>query len=126
MKNKILIFIAISFLFTLNSCSSVFSAGVSGKVVDAESTTNPKEGIADVEVYAYVNEKKNAMLILIHINLIQDFLQVMINIILDTQQQIPMELLQLTKLYGMLIFQILGRQQIIVQSIYYFIILTTD
>ena len=57
MKNKILIFIAISFLFTLNSCSSVFSAGVSGKVVDAESTTNPKEGIADVEVYAYVNEK---------------------------------------------------------------------
>ena len=58
MKNKILIFIAISFLFTLNSCSSVFSAGVSGKVVDAESTTNPKEGIAGIEIYSYVNEKK--------------------------------------------------------------------
>ena len=58
MKNKILIFIAISFLITLNSCSSVFSAGVSGKVVNSESTTNPKEGIADVEIYSYVNEKK--------------------------------------------------------------------
>ena len=58
MKTKILFLLTIIFLLTLNSCSSVFSAGVSGKVVDAESTTNPKEGIADVEVYAYVNEKK--------------------------------------------------------------------
>ena len=32
------------------SCSSVFSAGLSGKVVDAESTSNPKTGIQDVEV----------------------------------------------------------------------------
>ena len=58
MKTKILFLLTIIFLLTLNSCSSVFSAGVSGKVFDAESTTNPKEGIADVEVYAYVNEKK--------------------------------------------------------------------
>ncbi|MCQ2585928.1 MAG: hypothetical protein MJ185_10085 [Treponema sp.] len=39
------------------SCSSVFSGGTSGRVVDAESTSNPKEGISDVEVYAYTSEK---------------------------------------------------------------------
>ena len=39
------------------SCSSVFSAGLSGKVVDAESTSNPKAGIQDVEVYVYTKEK---------------------------------------------------------------------
>lgn len=44
-------------LFILVSCSSVFSAGVSGKIVDSESTSNPKEGIQDVEVYAYIKEE---------------------------------------------------------------------
>ena len=39
------------------SCSSVFSGGTGGRVVDAESTSNPKEGISDVEVYAYTSEK---------------------------------------------------------------------
>ncbi len=38
------------------SCSSVFSAGVSGRVVDAESTNSPKDGIADVTVFAYTDE----------------------------------------------------------------------
>ncbi|MCR4789492.1 MAG: hypothetical protein K5839_00265 [Treponemataceae bacterium] len=37
-------------------CSSVFSAGLSGKVVDSESTSSPKEGIQDVEVYVYTKE----------------------------------------------------------------------
>lgn len=41
----------------LTSCSSVFSGGTGGRVVDAESTSNPKEGISDVEVYAYTKEK---------------------------------------------------------------------
>ena len=36
-------------------CYSVFSGGASGRVVDAESTSTPKTGIADVEVYAYVD-----------------------------------------------------------------------
>ncbi|MCR4712742.1 MAG: hypothetical protein K5751_00005, partial [Treponemataceae bacterium] len=44
---------AISLLF---SCSAVFEGGVSGKVVDAESTANPKAGIQDVEVYVYTSE----------------------------------------------------------------------
>lgn len=41
----------------LASCSSVFSGGTGGRVVDAESTANPKDGIPDVEVYVYINEK---------------------------------------------------------------------
>ena len=57
MKTKIYILFTLIFIMLVNSCSSVFSAGVSGKVVDAESTTNPKEGIADVEIYSYVKEK---------------------------------------------------------------------
>ena len=57
MKNNFLICILIFVSILFCSCSSVFSAGVSGKIVDAESSSNPKEGIADVEVYAYVNEK---------------------------------------------------------------------
>ena len=38
-------------------CSSVFSAGLSGKIVDAESSANPKAGIQDVEVFVYTKEK---------------------------------------------------------------------
>lgn len=40
----------------VTGCSSVFKAGVSGKVVDAESTSSPKAGIANVQVYAYTKE----------------------------------------------------------------------
>lgn len=40
------------------SCSSVFYGGVSGRVVDAESTSNPKAGIPDVEVYVYTEKSE--------------------------------------------------------------------
>ena len=45
-----------SFMITLSGCYSVFSGGTGGLVVDAESTSNPKAGIANVDVYAYVSE----------------------------------------------------------------------
>lgn len=43
-------------LLAINSCSSVFEGGASGKVVDAESTSEPKAGIQDVEVFVYTSE----------------------------------------------------------------------
>lgn len=43
-------------IFTLTGCYSVFSGGTGGLVVDAESTSTPKEGIAHVDVYAYTSE----------------------------------------------------------------------
>ena len=56
-KNKILKSIIITSLIIFAiSCSSVFSAGVSGRVVDSESTSSPKEGIPDVTVFAYIDE----------------------------------------------------------------------
>lgn len=36
-------------------CYSVFSGGTGGLVVDAESTSSPKAGIANVDVYAYLD-----------------------------------------------------------------------
>ncbi len=54
MKNSLkLIFAAIS-IFALASCKSVFSGGTGGLVVDSESTSVPKAGIANVDVYAYM------------------------------------------------------------------------
>lgn len=44
-------------LFCLTGCYSVFSGGTGGVVVDAESTSTPKLGIANVDVYAYTSEK---------------------------------------------------------------------
>ncbi|MCQ2591252.1 MAG: hypothetical protein MJ188_00585 [Treponema sp.] len=41
-------------LFT--ACYSVFSGGTGGMVVDEESISNPKAGIANVDVYAYTDE----------------------------------------------------------------------
>lgn len=38
-----------------NATYSVFSGGTGGLVVDAESTSNPKAGIANVEVYAFID-----------------------------------------------------------------------
>ncbi|HOE07848.1 MAG TPA: hypothetical protein PLU33_04430 [Treponemataceae bacterium] len=56
-KNKILAAIIITGLILLViSCSAVFSAGVSGRVVDSESTSTPKDGIPDVTVFAYIDE----------------------------------------------------------------------
>lgn len=40
-------------LSLFSGCYSVFSGGTGGLVVDGESTSNPKAGIANVEVYAY-------------------------------------------------------------------------
>ena len=40
----------------LSGCSAVFKAGVSGTVRDEESTSNPKAGIANMDVYAYTSE----------------------------------------------------------------------
>ena len=42
-----------SLIFT--SCYSVFSGGTGGLIVDAESTSNPKSGIANVDIYAYTD-----------------------------------------------------------------------
>lgn len=47
-------FIAASTIFT--GCYSVFSGGTGGSIVDAESTSSPKAGIANVEVYAYTTK----------------------------------------------------------------------
>lgn len=49
--------IAICFTFLIcafTGCYSIFSGGTGGLVVDAESTSEPKAGIANVDVYAYV------------------------------------------------------------------------
>ena len=61
MKNRkyfqILQFFAvlISIIFTFSGCYSVFSGGTGGLVVDKESTSTPKQGIANVDVYAYLS-----------------------------------------------------------------------
>lgn len=39
----------------LLGCSSVFTAGITGRIVDSESNSLPKEGIQNVEVYAYTS-----------------------------------------------------------------------
>lgn len=57
-KNKFrAIFLPILTLYCLVtvSCYSVFSGGTGGLVVDAESTSVPKAGIANVDVYAYMS-----------------------------------------------------------------------
>lgn len=48
------VFLEIIFIFS--SCQSVFSGGTGGVIVDAESTSSPKAGIANVDVYAYTSE----------------------------------------------------------------------
>lgn len=50
-----LLLICAGVLFT--SCYSVFQGGTSGIVVDSESTSNPKNGIANVDIYAYTDSK---------------------------------------------------------------------
>lgn len=39
----------------LTSCYSVFNGGTGGMIVDAESTSVPKRGIANVDIYAYTD-----------------------------------------------------------------------
>lgn len=56
MKRSFL-FICLSFIcFSLTACYSVFTGGTSGCVVNSESNTTPKEGIANVDIYAYMNQ----------------------------------------------------------------------
>ena len=57
MKKSVFISFLTLILIFLTGCSSVFNAGISGKIVDSESTSTPKEGIQDVEVFAYTKEK---------------------------------------------------------------------
>lgn len=47
------VLLLIGSLFT--SCYSVFTGGTGGVIVDSESTSNPKNGIANVDVYAYTD-----------------------------------------------------------------------
>ncbi len=51
--SALLTILAVTLLFS--SCYSVFSGGTGGVIVDAESTSNPKAGIANVDVYAYTS-----------------------------------------------------------------------
>lgn len=51
----IIFVIATAFIANLTSCYSVFSGGTGGLIVDKESTSVPKNGIANVDVYAYLN-----------------------------------------------------------------------
>ena len=44
---------AVPLLFS--GCYSVFSGGTGGMIVDAESTSTPKSGIANVDIYAYTD-----------------------------------------------------------------------
>ena len=44
-----------SFIFCVTGCFSVFSGGTGGLIVDSESTSTPKTGIANVDVYAYTS-----------------------------------------------------------------------
>ena len=52
---KISLIIGLTSLFILTSCYSVFSGGTGGIIVDAESTSTPKAGIANVDIYAYTD-----------------------------------------------------------------------
>lgn len=60
-KTSILLKTLIGILFlqiSFTGCYSVFSGGTGGIVVDSESSSNPKRGIANVDVYAYTNQKE--------------------------------------------------------------------
>lgn len=46
----------VAMILSLTGCYSIFSGGTSGRVVDADSTSNPKDGIANVDVYAYTSK----------------------------------------------------------------------
>ncbi len=58
MKNTLLKFLSLILLLSFISCEnnySVFSGGTGGLIVDAESTSTPKSGIPNVDVYAYTD-----------------------------------------------------------------------
>lgn len=47
--------LALTASLTFSSCYSVFNGGTGGLIVDAESTSTPKRGIANVDIYAYTS-----------------------------------------------------------------------
>lgn len=54
--NKTIIGAALlAFSFIFSGCYSVFNGGTGGLIVDAESTSTPKRGIANVDIYAYTD-----------------------------------------------------------------------
>lgn len=56
MKHFKTLMILIFSIFNFFGCYSVFEGGTSGIVVDSESTTSPKRGIGNVDVYAYTSQ----------------------------------------------------------------------
>ena len=52
---KISIALILASTLIFSSCYSVFSGGTGGLIVDAESTSTPKRGIANVDIYAYTD-----------------------------------------------------------------------
>ena len=57
-KSLLIFSILMSIFATFSGCYSVFSGGTGGLVVDKESTSTPKQGIANVDVYAYTSESE--------------------------------------------------------------------
>ena len=55
MKKLFLLLIILTAAFFMSGCYSVFNGGTGGVIVDAESTSNPKAGIAYVNIYAYTD-----------------------------------------------------------------------
>lgn len=53
--NSMLVILALSASLLFSGCYSVFSGGTGGLIVDAESTSTPKRGIANVDIYAYTD-----------------------------------------------------------------------
>ena len=47
--------LALTASLTFSGCYSVFNGGTGGLIVDAESTSTPKRGIANVDIYAYTS-----------------------------------------------------------------------
>ena len=54
-KTSFKLFTIFIILCSLTGCYSVFNGGTGGHIVDAESTSNPKQGIANVDIYAYTD-----------------------------------------------------------------------
>ena len=59
MKRRLLIAVLVSAVTIITGCKnfSVFNGGTGGLIVDAESTSTPKQGIASVDIYAYTDSE---------------------------------------------------------------------
>lgn len=56
MRKGIAVSLFFLLIFSITGCYSVFSGGTGGLLVDAESASSPKAGIANADVYAYTSE----------------------------------------------------------------------